>query len=74
LDVGFNKLGISLLSLIMFISRDLLARQTVENFGWTKHLAFIARPFFLFQILGTNAAQLLQQRLYQELQPMPLAS
>ncbi len=50
--VGCNKLGIPLLRLIMFISIGLLAGQLIEGFGWTKNLAVLARPFFLFSNLG----------------------
>ncbi len=56
LAVGLNKLGIPLLRLIMFISLGLLAGQVIENFGWTKHLAILARPFFSFSNLGNRCS------------------
>ncbi len=56
LAVGFNKLGIPLLRLIMFISIGLLAGQIIEGFGWTKNFAVLARPFFSFSNLGNRCS------------------
>ncbi|MCP4669755.1 MAG: nucleoside recognition protein [Desulfobacula sp.] len=55
-SVGFNKLGIPLLRLIMFIAIGLLAGQIIEGFGWTKNLAVLARPFFSFSNLGNRCS------------------
>jgi len=56
LAISINKLGIPLLRLLLFISIGLLAGQIIENFGWTRQVAVIARPFFQFSNLGTRCS------------------
>jgi len=56
LAVGIHKLGIPLLRLLMFISIGLFAGQIIEGFGWTRHLAVIARPLFSFSKLGNRCS------------------
>jgi len=54
--VCIQKLGIPLLRLLLFISTGLLAGQLIENFGWTKQVAILARPFFGFSNLGNQCS------------------
>jgi len=56
LGVCLKKLGIPLFRLIFFISIGLLAGQLIENFGWTKQVAVLARPFFAFSNLGNRCS------------------
>jgi len=56
LGVCLKKLGIPLFRLIFFISIGLLAGQLIENLGWTKQVAILARPFFAFSNLGNRCS------------------
>ncbi|WP_299977878.1 nucleoside recognition protein [Desulfobacula sp.] len=56
LAVCIQKLGIPLLRLLLFISIGLLAGQLIENFGWTRQVAVLARPFFRFSNLGNQCS------------------
>lgn len=56
LAISINKLGKPLLRLLIFISLGLLAGQVIENFGWTRQVAVLARPFFRFSNLGTRCS------------------
>ncbi|MBU1341024.1 MAG: nucleoside recognition protein, partial [Proteobacteria bacterium] len=42
--------------LLLFISIGLLIGQLIENFGWTKQIAIVARPFFRFSNLGNHCS------------------
>ncbi|MCK5162377.1 MAG: nucleoside recognition protein [Desulfobacula sp.] len=54
LAFGIKKLGIPLLRLLVFICIGLLAGQVIENLGWTKQVAILARPIFGFSNLGNR--------------------
>jgi hypothetical protein len=54
--VCIQKLGIPLIRLLLFISIGLLAGQVIENFGWTRQVAILARPFFRFSNLGNRCS------------------
>ena len=56
LAVCLRKLGIPLFRLLLFISIGLLAGQLIENLGWTKQVAILARPFFRFSNLGNRCS------------------
>lgn len=56
LAVCLKKLGFPLIRLILFICVGLLAGQVIENFGWTKQVAILARPFFRFSRLGNRCS------------------
>jgi len=56
LAVCIQKLGMPLLRLLLFISIGLIAGQLIENFGWTKQVAILARPFFGFSNLGNRCS------------------
>jgi hypothetical protein len=56
LGVCLKKLGLPLFRLIFFISIGLLAGQLIENLGWTKQVAVLARPFFAFSNLGNRCS------------------
>ncbi|MCF6247172.1 MAG: nucleoside recognition protein [Desulfobacula sp.] len=53
---GFENLGFPLIRLLFFISIGLLAGQLIENMGWTRQVAVIARPFFNFSHLGNRCS------------------
>lgn len=56
LTICLTRLGIPLIRLLLFISVGLLAGQLIENLGWTRHVAILARPFFRFSNLGNRCS------------------
>ena len=54
--IFFDKLVFPLLRLLMFITIGLFAGQIIEAAGWTRFLAFAARPLFKFGRLGDRSS------------------
>lgn len=50
------RLGFPLFRLMVFICLGLLAGQIIEGLGWTRQVAVLARPFFLFSNLGVHCS------------------
>ncbi len=53
---GVQNLGFPLIRLLFFITIGLLAGQLIENLGWTRQVAVVARPFFNFSNLGNRCS------------------
>lgn len=55
-SVCISRLGIPLFRLLGFICIGLIAGQVIENLGWTRQVAVLARPFFKFSNLENQCS------------------
>ena len=55
-EVAFSRIGTPLFRLMGFIAIGLVAGQVIEATGWTRHMAFLARPLFRFAGLGDRCS------------------
>ena len=56
LSSGIKRLGLPLVRLMGLISMGLLTGQIIEAMGWTRQMAFLARPLFRYSKMGNHCS------------------